>query len=142
MNLNQRCNHIPAGQRIVDSVMPLRHAVTDIGRKIPRRLTARLVRALDRRLDQSVQMRAARMTVAIGAFHDDLHFLPFDGIADWQGIADRLVKCGFEGPLTFELKLRTTLNGCKLPVYGDITPEQYYTQAYIRACRVAALMEK
>ena len=75
-------------------------------------------------------------------FHDDLHFLPFDGIANWQGIADRLVKCGYEGPLTFELKLRTTLNGCKLPVYGEITVEQYLTQAYIRACRVAALMNK
>lgn len=74
-------------------------------------------------------------------FHDDLHLLPFDGIADWQGIADRLVKWGFDGPLTFELKLTTTLNGCKLPIYGDIDVERYLTYAYMRACRVAALMK-
>ena len=75
-------------------------------------------------------------------FHDDLHLLPFDGIANWQGIADRLVGCGFDGPLTFELKLNTTLNGCQLPIYGEIDAERYLTYEYIRACRVAALMAK
>ena len=33
-------------------------------------------------------------------WHDDLHLLPFDGITDWQSIADRLNRCGFSGPLT------------------------------------------
>lgn len=75
-------------------------------------------------------------------FHDDLHMLPFDGIADWQGIADRLVRSGFEGPLTFELKRDTVLNGCKLPIYGEIGVESYLTHAYIRACRVAALLKE
>lgn len=72
-------------------------------------------------------------------FHDDLHLLPFDGIADWQGIADRLDRCGYQGEMTFELKRDTTLNGCKLPIYGPIGVEEYLTQAYIRANRVAAL---
>lgn len=74
-------------------------------------------------------------------FHDDLHMLPFDGIADWQGIADRLVKCGFEGPLTFELKRDTALNGCTHCIYDQSDVEAYLTQAYIRACRVAALVK-
>ena len=34
---------------------------------------------------------------------DDAHLLPFDGIADWEGIAKRLRKAGYYGDLTFEL---------------------------------------
>lgn len=72
-------------------------------------------------------------------FHDDLHLLPFDGIADWQDIASRLDREGFQGPLTFELKYPTTLNGCDRLIYGHLSVEDYMTQAYIRACRVANL---
>lgn len=74
-------------------------------------------------------------------FHDDLHLLPFDGIANWQRIADRLVACGYEGPLTFELKLDTKLNGSDHLIYHPTSVEDYLTQAYIRACRVAALVK-
>jgi len=75
-------------------------------------------------------------------FHDDLHLLPFDGIANWQNVAARLDREGFEGPLTFELKYTTTLNGCDHRVYGHMSVEAYVTQAYIRACRVAALRNR
>lgn len=76
-------------------------------------------------------------------FHDDLHMLPFDGIADWQDIACRLNKCDYRDALTFELKWDTTLNHCDHRIYGNPSLEEYLTQAYIRACRVAALtMEK
>lgn len=34
---------------------------------------------------------------------DDSHLMPFDGLADWQNIADRLNNVGYAGPLTFEL---------------------------------------
>ncbi len=43
-------------------------------------------------------------------WHDDAHMLPFDGIANWQGIADRLKKTGFSGPLTFELTMSNKPN--------------------------------
>lgn len=72
-------------------------------------------------------------------FHDDLHMLPFDGVADWQGIADRLDRSGYRGELTFELKWDTTLNGSDYRIYDHRDVEDYLTQAYIRACRVAAL---
>lgn len=36
-------------------------------------------------------------------WYDDSHMLPFDGAADWQGIADRLRRAGYNGMLTFEL---------------------------------------
>lgn len=31
---------------------------------------------------------------------DDLHLLPFDGIADWDSIVQRLCRYQFEGPLS------------------------------------------
>lgn len=34
---------------------------------------------------------------------DDSHLMPFDGLADWQGIANRLNAAHFAGELTFEL---------------------------------------
>ena len=34
---------------------------------------------------------------------DDSHLLPFDGVADWNKIAERLNKAGYKGDLTFEL---------------------------------------
>lgn len=70
---------------------------------------------------------------------DDLHLLPFDGIADWQGIVDRLNKCGYNGEFTFEL------NRCSKPdrhgndFYNEMPIEKYLTLAFMRACRVAAL---
>lgn len=72
-------------------------------------------------------------------FRDDLHLLPFDGIADWQNIAARLDRENFQGPLTFELSYKTTLNGHDRRIYEHLTIEDYFVQAYIRACRVAAL---
>lgn len=40
---------------------------------------------------------------AVVTWHDDSHMMPYDGIADWHGIAARLVRAGFDGILTFEL---------------------------------------
>ena len=34
---------------------------------------------------------------------DDSHMMPFDGITDWQSVADRLKKHNYKGELTFEL---------------------------------------
>ena len=36
---------------------------------------------------------------------DDLHLLPFDGAADWEGIVSRLQAVHYRGDLTFEVKL-------------------------------------
>ena len=36
---------------------------------------------------------------------DDLHLLPFDGAADWEGIVSRLQAAHYRGDLTFEVKL-------------------------------------
>jgi len=73
---------------------------------------------------------------------DDLHLLPFDGIADWQNIVDRLNAHGFDGPLTFELGIDSKPNRFDNALYGKMSFEEYVAQAYQRACRVAALKIK
>ncbi|MBQ6421208.1 MAG: sugar phosphate isomerase/epimerase [Clostridia bacterium] len=75
-------------------------------------------------------------------WHDDLHLLPFDGIADWEQIARRLKKTGFTGPLTFELNTRSKPNRHENDAYAAMPIEQYLAAAYMRACKVRALFEK
>ncbi|MBR5871269.1 MAG: sugar phosphate isomerase/epimerase [Clostridia bacterium] len=70
---------------------------------------------------------------------DDAHLLPFDGIGDWQGIADRLSAVGYCGELTFEL---TSLNKPERNThdrYAAWSFEEYLAQAYERACRLRNL---
>ncbi len=75
-------------------------------------------------------------------WHDDLHLLPFDGIADWNYNAKRLAECGFDAPLTFELKINSSPNRYENEIYGMMTHEVYFAEAYKRACRVAALFNR
>ena len=75
-------------------------------------------------------------------FHDDLHLLPFDGIADWNNIASRLKKYGYSGELTFELNLGSKPGRHENDKYRRLTFEEYISEAYARACRVAALYAK
>lgn len=67
---------------------------------------------------------------------DDLHLLPFDGIADWDYNAERLKKCGYDGILTFELTRLSKPNRHENDCYMDMPIEQYIAEAYKRACRV------
>lgn len=68
---------------------------------------------------------------------DDLHFLPFDGVADWDDIALRLNKYGFTDTLTFELITVSKPERTENDVYGRMEIHDYLTEAYKRACRVA-----
>lgn len=71
---------------------------------------------------------------------DDLHLLPFDGVTDWQSVARHLVKCGFDGPLTFELNTLSKPDRHENDGYAALPLEGYLAQAYARACRVATLV--
>ncbi len=71
-------------------------------------------------------------------WHDDLHLLPFDGIADWDSVAARLDKCGYDGIMTFELNLNSKPNRHENDIYRRMTVEEYVAECYKRACRVAA----
>ena len=72
-------------------------------------------------------------------WHDDLHLLPFDGIANWQGIMDRIRREGYEGILTFELTDQNKPGKHTHDGYASWSVEEFYKQAYERAVRVAAL---
>ena len=71
---------------------------------------------------------------------DDLHLLPFDGIGDWQDIACRLKD--FDGPLTFELTTRSKPDRHENDRYAKLPAVEYLAEAYARACRLAALVQK
>ena len=73
---------------------------------------------------------------------DDLHLLPFDGIADWDELAARLDSCGYDGFLTFELNLRSKPDRHENDIYKKLTTEEYVSECYKRACRVASKRKK
>ena len=70
---------------------------------------------------------------------DDLHLLPFDGVADWPGIAARLARSGFAGPLTFELNRASKPGRHENDAYGAMTLREYLAEALARARRFADL---
>ena len=70
---------------------------------------------------------------------DDLHLLPFDGIADWQDIVHRLNTYHFDDILTFELSKTSKWKRHDNDMYTQMRFEDYVAAAYNRACRVAAL---
>ena len=71
-------------------------------------------------------------------YKDDLHLLPFDGVADWQDIVKRLNRHHYHGILTFELNKNNKYRH-ENDVYDEMTVERYVSEAYKRACRVAML---
>lgn len=73
---------------------------------------------------------------------DDLHLLPFDGIGDWEDIVTRLNKYAPDGILTFELNKTSKRDRHENDLYEKMSIEDYITQAYISACRVATLKQK
>ena len=70
---------------------------------------------------------------------DDLHLLPFDGINDWEDIAHRLNKCGYDDILTFELLNKNKPERHENDKYEKMPIEEYIAECYIRACKFAYL---
>lgn len=68
-------------------------------------------------------------------FMDDAHLLPFDGIADWNGIAQRLRKCSYDGILTFELNAKGRNETSPNRIYDSLSFEEYVNEAYARAVK-------
>lgn len=73
---------------------------------------------------------------------DDLHLLPFDGIAHWDNNIYRLRKSRHIEFLNFELNIDSKPNRHENDVYGQMTLEQYFTEAYKRGCKIAYLYSK
>ncbi len=74
-------------------------------------------------------------------FLDDSHLLPFDGVANWNNIAERLHKCGFDGTLTFELNSKSKPKRTANDIYKNMSIEQYIAAAFERAKRFEAILK-
>ena len=68
---------------------------------------------------------------------DDLHLLPFDGIADWNDNVLRLQKSRYMPILNFELGIQSKPNRHENDVYMQMPLELYFAEAYKRACKIA-----
>jgi len=68
---------------------------------------------------------------------DDLHLLPYDGIADWEDNVRRLKGSRPQEYLNFELTVASKKDRHENDVYAAMPPEQYLAEAYKRACRIA-----
>lgn len=71
---------------------------------------------------------------------DDSHLFPFDGVADWQGIADRLARINYSGELTFELTVNSKPGKNTHDIYSDLTLESYFKLVYEKAVRFAQMI--
>jgi len=74
------------------------------------------------------------------ASRDDMHMLPFDGIIDWQGVADRLDSHGYDGTLMLEVKRSVWYSDRpEIAGYMKMSPSEYIAEAYKRAKRLLKL---
>jgi len=68
---------------------------------------------------------------------DDLHLLPYDGIADWDEIVARLKSAYPMEYLNFELKLESKPNRHDNDIYNTWPLSLYFAEVYKRTCRIA-----
>jgi sugar phosphate isomerase/epimerase len=71
---------------------------------------------------------------------DDSHLMPFDGVADWQSIADRLARVDYAGELTFELTVNSKPGKNTHDIYNHLDLESYFKEVYSRAQRIAQMI--
>lgn len=68
---------------------------------------------------------------------DDLHLLPYDGIADWDNHIARLLHSRRLDCLNFELNISSKPNRHENDGYAKMSLTEYFTEAYKRACKIA-----
>ena len=66
-------------------------------------------------------------------WYDDSHLLPFDGKADWKGIAARLKNVGFDGPLTFEVTSQNMPERHVSDIYANLDFDGFVSLALEKA---------
>ena len=74
-------------------------------------------------------------------FYDDSHMLPFDGIADMEGLARRLKQHGYTGDLMMELVKVNRRDRHTNDRYEAMTVEEYVSEAAARIKRLRALVD-
>ncbi len=72
---------------------------------------------------------------------DDSHLLPFDGVGDWNGIAQRLKKAGYQNHLTFELTSKSKPERNTHDIYAHLDCEGFVALALERARKFRNIIE-
>ena len=67
---------------------------------------------------------------------DDLHLLPYDGVADWDWNIERLKQARKLDILNFELTTRSKPERHENDLYAQMSLELYFTEVYKRACKI------
>lgn len=70
---------------------------------------------------------------------DDSHMLPFDGKADWQGIADRLDRENFRGIMTYEVTMKSKPERDTHSIYAGLDEKAFLKLAYEKALQLDKL---
>ena len=68
---------------------------------------------------------------------DDLHLLPYDGVADWNYNIERLKKAKPLEILNFELRIVSKPKRHENDGYEKMELQLFFTEVYKRACRIA-----
>ena len=74
-------------------------------------------------------------------FYDDSHLLPFDGIADWKGIAGKIKSFDYNGTLSFEVISKGRPTRTDNDIYKNLSSQEYVNEAYSKAVKFANLLE-
>ena len=72
---------------------------------------------------------------------DDAHLMPFDGINDWQKIADRLKAHNYKGELTFELTCKSKPGRNTHDIYAHLDEFGFLALAHEKAVRFMKLLK-
>ncbi len=73
-------------------------------------------------------------------FYDDSHLLPFDGIADWDGIAKRIKSFNYNGTLSFEVISKGRPTRTDNDIYKNLSSQEYVNKAYLKAVEFINLL--
>lgn len=80
-------------------------------------------------------------TPGVITWHDDSHFMPFDGRVDWQGVANRLDAAGWQGFMTQEMSRGK--DGCeKIEAYSNMTLREYLEKSLGRLQKIGDLRRR
>ncbi len=74
-------------------------------------------------------------------FYDDSHLLPFDGIADWNGIAKRIKSFDYNGTLSFEVISKGRPTRTDNEIYKNLSSQEYVNEAYFKAVKFVNMLE-
>lgn len=74
---------------------------------------------------------------AVMTWHDDAHMMPYDGQADWHGIAERLCRSDYHDILTFELTSKSKPNKNTHVIYENLGLDRFLSLVMGKAIRLS-----